>query len=110
MIDITPIVNAVITLIVALVVAFVIPWLKQKVSAEKLAQYYEWVTIAVQAAEQIYTGSGRGAEKKAYVLEFLNSKGFDLDWEEVENMIEAAVYELPKEIGIVELPEAAPTE
>lgn len=110
MIDITPIVNAVIALTAAIVVAFAIPWLKQKVSAEKLAQYYEWVTIAVQAAEQIYTGSGRGAEKKAYVLEFLNSKGFDLDWKEVENMIEAAVYELPKEIGIVELPEAAPAD
>ena len=98
--DITPVVNALIALVAAVVTAFVIPWLKQKISAEKLAQYSEWVTIAVQAAEQIYAGSGRGAEKKAYVLEFLKSKGFTLDMDSIDKLIEAAVYDLPKYIGI----------
>lgn len=74
MIDLTVIVEAVLTLCIAAVSAFVIPWLKRKVSAEKLAEVSEWVQIAVTAAEQIYDGPGRGAEKKAYVLKFLNDR------------------------------------
>ena len=95
MIDLTTIMEAVITLIVAVVSAFVIPWLKRKISAEKLAEISEWVQIAVTAAEQIYNGPGRGEEKKAYVLKFLTDKGYTVDMAAIENLIEAAVYELP---------------
>ena len=57
--------------------------------------------IAVSAAEQIYTGSGRGEEKKAYVLEWLRSHGVTVDDEKLDAMIEAAVYELTQ--GIIPL-------
>lgn len=95
MIDLTALVQAVIALIAALISAFVIPWLKRKISAEKLAEVALWVEIAVEAAEQLYAGSGRGAEKKAYVIQFLQKKGYTVDMEAIENMIEAAVYNLP---------------
>lgn len=95
MIDLTTIMEAVITLIIAVVSTFVIPWLKRKISAEKLAEISEWVQIAVTAAEQIYNGPGRGEEKKAYVLKFLTDKGYTVDMAAIENLIEAAVYELP---------------
>lgn len=98
MIDLTVIVEAVLTLCIAAVSAFVIPWLKRKVSAEKLAEVSEWVQIAVTAAEQIYNGPGRGAEKKAYVLKFLNDRGYTVDMDAIENLIEAAVYELPEKL------------
>lgn len=81
--DITPIINAVIALIAAIVAVFVIPWLKKN----------KWVSIAVAAAEQLFKGLGRGTEKKQYVLEVLESKGFKIDLD-LENMIEAAVYKL----------------
>lgn len=42
----------------------------------------------------IYAGTGRGQEKKEYVLKFLNSKGFTLNTDEIENLIESAVLEL----------------
>ena len=42
----------------------------------------------------IYNGTGRGEEKKAYVVKFLNSKGFTLNTEEIDNLIEAAVLKL----------------
>ena len=45
----------------------------------------------------IYNGAGRGQEKKAYVVKFLNSKGFTLNPEEIDNIIEAAVLELKLE-------------
>lgn len=96
MIDLTQVIIAVLTLIFSVVSAFLIPYLKTKVSAEQLETIKFWVNIAVQAAEMIYAGSGRGEEKKEYVLKFLNSKGFTLNAEEIENIIEAAVLELKK--------------
>ena len=50
--------------------------------------------IAVAAAEQIYVGSGRGEEKKAYVIDWLRSHGITVDEEKLDALIEAAVYEL----------------
>lgn len=94
MVDLTQIVVAVLTLAFSLVSAFLIPYLKTKVSGEQFETIKFWVNIAVEAAEMIYVGTGRGAEKKAYVVEFLNSKGFHLDTKEIDNIIEAAVLEL----------------
>ena len=94
MTDLTPIVNAVITLIAAIVTTFLIPWIKSKIDAAKLAQIVEWVGIAVRAAEQIYNESGMGEKKKQYVLDFLADKGFTLDTNSINAMIEAAVKEL----------------
>ena len=97
MVDLTQVISAVITLIVALVSAFLIPYLKSKLSADKLEKIQFWVNIAVGAAEMIYVGTGRGQEKKAYVLEFLNSKGLSLNMTEIDNLIEAAVLKLKQE-------------
>lgn len=98
MIDITPIANAIIALIAAVITAFVIPYVKEKIGVEKLKKVQAWVNIAVEAAEQLYKGSGRGAEKKAYVVEFLNAKGYTLDPDSLDNLIEAAVFNLPQYI------------
>lgn len=94
MVDLTQIIVAVLTLVFSLVSVFLIPYLKTMVSTEQFANIQMWVSIAVQAAEMIYVGTGRGEEKKKYVVEFLNSKGFSLNTEEIENLIEAAVLEL----------------
>lgn len=94
MTDLTPIVNAVIALIAAIITTFLIPWIKSKIDAAKLAQIVEWVGIAVRAAEQIYNESGMGEKKKQYVLDFLASKGFTLDPDSINAMIEAAVKDL----------------
>lgn len=94
MIDLTPVVNAIIALIAAAISVFLIPWIKEKIEAEKLEQIMGWVTIAVEAAEQIYRESGMGAKKKAYVLDFLAKKGCTLDADSVDAMIESAVLNL----------------
>lgn len=96
MIDITNVVSAVITLLVAVVTTFLIPYLKEKVDAEKFEKIKAWVKVAVNAAEMIYTGAGRGEEKKAYVLDYLNQKGYKLDSATIDNLIESAVLELKK--------------
>lgn len=91
MIDITPIVNAVIALLAAGVSVFLIPWIKSKTTDAQRKELLEWVKIGVAAAEQLYKGQGRGEEKKKYVLEFLASMGFTVDEEAINAAIEAAV-------------------
>lgn len=95
-IDLIAIINAVIVMIVAIFTAVIIPLIRSKTTAAQFEKIKMYVTIAVQAAEQIYIGHGRGAEKKAYVVEFLNSKGFKIDAETLDKLIEAAVFNLPK--------------
>lgn len=101
MIDITTIIEAVITIVVFVVGTFLIPWIKQKIGEGKTAELINWVVIFVRAAEQIYNESGMGAQKKAYVLQRLQEKGYNLDLEAVEDMIEAAVLELNREAGVI---------
>lgn len=96
MVDLTDIIVAVLTLISALISAFVIPYLKTKVDSDKFEKIKAWVKVAVEAAEMIYVGMGRGEEKKAYVLDFLHGKGFTLDMASIDNLIESAVLELKK--------------
>lgn len=98
MIDLTGIISAVLTLIVAVLSAFLIPLIKRKVDAEKLATIQFWVGIAVDAAEQVFRDGGLGAEKKKYVVNFLEARGFSIDAEELNNLIEAAVLELKQEL------------
>lgn len=91
MIDITGIIEAILTLIVA-VAGVAYTYLKKKsTSAEQLDR---WVQIAVSAAEQAYK-VGMTDDRKAYALSVLDSKGLTLNWNEVDTMIEAAVNQLP---------------
>lgn len=91
--DYTELIQAIIALVSLLITSFLIPWLKQKISAEKRAKLLDYVKIGVAAAEQIY-GSKAGQKKKDYVVAFLLSKGVVFDVDEVENMIESEVYKL----------------
>ena len=101
--DITPVVNAVIALAATVVSVFLIPWIKSKTTAQQRSELVAWAKIGVAAAEQIYVGQGRGDEKKQYVLEFLKSKGFDLNEESVNNAFEAAVKQLKTEGLLIDL-------
>ena len=92
--DLTHVIAAAVTLMLAIVTYILYPYIVQKVSAEELAKIKMWVNIAVKAAEMLYEGSGRGEEKKAYVVEFLKNRGFKLDTEAIDAMIESAVLEL----------------
>lgn len=98
MIDITFIIEAVITIIIFVVGTFLLPWIKQKIGNGKTEELLRWVSIFVRAAEQIYRESGMGEQKKAYVLQKLQEKGYNLDIEAIDDMIEAAVLELNREV------------
>ena len=92
-IDITTLLNALIALMAAVITTFVVPYIKSKTTENQRKTLVEWIKIAVKAAEQIY-GSGKGIEKKAYVINYLNDKGITLDEQSIEVAIEAAVNEI----------------
>ena len=96
--DITNIIEAIITLLVAIITTFLIPYLKSKVDTAKLEKIKSWVKVAVEAAEQIYTENGKGKEKKQYVLTFLESKGYIIDEESIDTLIESSVLVMNKQL------------
>lgn len=100
-IDITPIIEAVIALAGVVVSCVLIPYIKSKTTAEQQKEINAWVKIAVSAAEQIYKGSGRGEEKKAYVIQWLRDRGITVDEAKLDALIEAAVYELTNGEGLI---------
>lgn len=97
MFDATTIIEALVALIAAVISAIVIPYIKSKTTAQQQAQLVSWVKIAVAAAEQIYAGSGRGEEKKAYVLDWLQAHNITVDESKLNALIESAVFALGKE-------------
>lgn len=108
-VDLTPIVEALIALATLLITTFLIPWIKTKLSAEKFAEVEKWTRIAVNAAEMIYKESGMGEAKKTYVINYLKTKGYTLDLDTVETLIEAAVLEMKLKAPAVIVPVEIPT-
>ena len=92
------ILSLVLTIIGLVVTYYVIPILRRKVSDEKLSIVEMWVNIAVAAAEQMQVAGllPDGQEKKTYVLQFIRDKGITITDEELDALIEAAVYEINK--------------
>lgn len=95
--DLTQIINALIGLLATALTAILIPLAKSRISSNKWDDLLKWVEIGVAAAEQLYT-SLEGGKKKAYVIQYLESKGYKIDSEDVENAIEAAVLQLHNEL------------
>lgn len=97
-IDITQIILGIVTILVGLAEAFLIPWIKTKISNEKLAKIVDTIDIFVAAAEQIATRDGYdGAWKKQHVIELLEKNGYTVD-DTIDEFIEAAVIKLHNEL------------
>lgn len=91
LLDVTQIAEALLTLLIA-VCGVVYTYLRNKSSnADNLDR---WVQIAVSAAEQAYK-TGVTDDRKAYAQDVLAKQGLKLDWNKVDDMIEAAVNQLP---------------
>ena len=94
MIDLTPLLEAVVALAVTVITCYLIPFIKSKMSKETQENLEYWIDVAVKAAEQKYKGSGKGQEKKQFVIDYLEKKGFTIDADKMEVMIESLVYDL----------------
>ena len=70
-IDITPIVETAIALVGIIITSFLIPYLKTKMTANQFSYLEGIVKTAVYAAEVLFDGDGRGAEKREYVENYV---------------------------------------
>lgn len=98
-IDITQVVVALIGVLATIITGYLIPYIKSKTNSDVQAEINYWATVAVNAAEQKHVGSGLGEKKKEYVLEFLKAKGFKIDLNSLDNVIESAVLQLKQSIS-----------
>ena len=92
------IILALIPILGAIITGFIIPFIKEKIGAEKLAKYEYWASMAVKCAEMLFKEQGMGETKKEYVVNFLNEM-FNknktvITSEQIEVLIESAVKEL----------------
>lgn len=99
MIDLTKIVLAALGLLGTVITTVLVPYLKARLSAQQLEQAKVYARLAVEAAEMLYRESGKGAEKKAYVQQYLAEHGYTLDTEQLDVLIESAVLEMKNHLG-----------
>lgn len=86
MIDLTPILQAVLALLAALITYKLVPWIKTKTTQEQQNLLLSITSVLVFAAEQLY-GAGRGEEKLDYVVRELEARGFTADRAAIEAVV-----------------------
>ena len=90
-------VKVVIMVAVLVITRYVIPWVRERIGADKLAMAEKWVRYAVLKAQQVMW-SDNGADRKAYVTEFLKEllieKNIALSDEQLDILNEAAVKQM----------------
>lgn len=96
--DLFELILAIIPVLGVILTSFIIPYFKEQIGNEKLNKYQEWVSMAVMAAEMLFTGSGLGSEKKDYVVKFLteqfNKNKVVITEEQMDILIESAVKQM----------------
>ena len=100
MMDLTPLVEAIIALAATAITVFLIPWLRERFGNEKLEKARGWVQIAVYAAEKLY-GAGNGDAKLAYAQEVLAKHKIRLDTKTIMAMIDAEIKKMEQADGVL---------
>ena len=95
--DVTEIIEAILTIVAVLVSAFLIPFLKKKIDANTLNKILDYIRIFVTAAEQIFDRAD-GEAKKQYVINQLNNIGINFDEAVVDAAIESMVLDIHSQL------------
>lgn len=105
-VDLTPILEGIISLVIAVFSIIVIPkfkaWLNTKLTASQIEVVKTIIKALVDAAEQIYTNTNKsGVSKKKYVMELAKTKlaelGYSINDKEIEAYLEQAVRDMNKD-------------
>ena len=89
--------KVVVMIAVLVITRYLVPWLKEKIGADRMAQIEKWTKYAVEMAQQVHW-SQPGKDRKAIVTEFLReiltAKNISISDEQLNVLIEAAVKEM----------------
>ena len=105
LVDITPIILAVIALCTVLLTSFVIPKLKAKHPQEEIDKalnqlevYKNVAMLACRMVEQLYPGMAQTKfnEARNFMIDYLTKAGIEIDEDQVTAAIESAVLEINK--------------
>lgn len=95
------ILKVVISICAALITVYIVPYLRTLRSDKRYSALIDIVKVAVLAAEQTITGEKQGSVKKETVIEFvrdwMQKQGLDITYEQLSQLIEAAVYSMKQE-------------
>jgi len=95
------VVKAVLAVILLVLARYAVPYAKMALEDTRYAWIEGWVEMSVKAAEQTITGGKTGEEKKKAVTEFvrklLAEKNIAITYEQLDTLIESAVYIMNKE-------------
>lgn len=95
------ILKIVVSVCAALVTAYIVPYIKSLREDATYARVLDIIDVAVRAAEQVIQGKGQGALKKAEVVKFVSEwmerHGIGIMEDQLDQLIECAVYELKQE-------------
>ena len=91
----------VISVCAAIITVYAVPYLKTLKEDRRYAQILDMVDVAVRAAEQTIKGAGKGMEKKQEVENIVHAwlleKGIEITSEQINQLIECAVYQMKQE-------------
>lgn len=105
-IDLTPILEGIISLVIMVFSIIVIPkfraWLNTKLTASQIEVIKTIIKALVNAAEQIYANTSKsGISKKKYVMDMAKTKlaelGYSINDKEIEAYLEQAVRDMNKD-------------
>lgn len=78
-----------------------LPYLKNQIEGSKYEDLFNEIKTAIRAAEQRILGEKQGKAKKAqvlaYITHWMNAKHIKITEEQLDNLIEAAVYSMNNE-------------
>ena len=97
--DITPILEIVITIVVITFSSYVLPYLIKRFGIAKIQDAYSIIKLLVESAEQTTTIKEAGKQKKAQVIERLKDYNIKIDESKVSELIESAVLEMNKNLN-----------
>lgn len=108
MIDLTPIINAVIAMIAAIIAYKLIPWIKARTTSEQQATVAALIKVGVFAAEQLYSTPGMGKDKLQFVQKYLAAHGYTVDVAQIEAAVGEYINAIGQPIQLIE-PVTEPT-
>lgn len=94
LIDLTPLMEAIISLVFLVIGAYLVPILKNRRTEDEWAKLKAFVHVGVYAAEKLF-GAGHGAEKLAHVEKYLlEVHGVKLDSAKLLALVNAELKEM----------------
>lgn len=96
--NITLLLKLILLLVAAVYTYVLVPFIKAKTTDSQLESLKSFVRVGVRAAEMMYKEHGMGELKKKYVLSYLQDLGYEVNLEEIDAIIEGAVFELKNDL------------